>query len=74
LGNILNGNKENCTSFSTLSIVTDFGSNEQPMPALSRLLIVALNSKDPSERSAAVRVFKVRIDLTTNVDTLVFLV
>ncbi|PRP88469.1 hypothetical protein PROFUN_03186 [Planoprotostelium fungivorum] len=72
LGDLLYGNRENCTLFSSLHIhIEDLNpvlmtsnnsviihSNPKIQPALSRLLAVVLRASDVRERIAAVRVFK----------------
>eukprot|EP01114_Cavostelium_apophysatum_P021398 TRINITY_DN7452_c0_g1_i1.p1 TRINITY_DN7452_c0_g1~~TRINITY_DN7452_c0_g1_i1.p1 ORF type:complete len:901 (+),score=274.81 TRINITY_DN7452_c0_g1_i1:141-2843(+) len=59
LGDLVNGNKQSCNTFSVLTVVLEAPTGgSQTQPALSRLLTVVLNAKDFSERIAAVRVFK----------------
>eukprot|EP01117_Protostelium_nocturnum_P007795 TRINITY_DN278_c0_g2_i1.p1 TRINITY_DN278_c0_g2~~TRINITY_DN278_c0_g2_i1.p1 ORF type:complete len:673 (+),score=283.73 TRINITY_DN278_c0_g2_i1:1129-3147(+) len=72
LGDLLFGNKENCTLFSTIQIHVEdlipvvvtpnnmhaIASNPKIHPALSRLLTVVLKMSDIRERIAACRVFK----------------
>eukprot|EP01116_Phalansterium_solitarium_P000214 TRINITY_DN10123_c0_g1_i1.p1 TRINITY_DN10123_c0_g1~~TRINITY_DN10123_c0_g1_i1.p1 ORF type:complete len:1117 (+),score=415.56 TRINITY_DN10123_c0_g1_i1:143-3493(+) len=64
LGDLLYGSKEHATRFSLYSFppassrASDGGPPPPPVPAVARLLAVALGSRDPAESGAAVRAFR----------------